>query len=62
MFTTMFGRTGLIMSLYGVVFDGEFDGDVQKCAAPLEKQFLSIVIHFYRYLFDFCDFLSSVFF
>ena len=46
MYMTIFSRTGLIICLYGVVFRGEFDGDVQKCVAPLKKQFLSILSSF----------------
>ena len=44
MYMTIFGRAGLIICLYGVVFRGEFDGGVQKCVAPLKKQISSIFI------------------
>ena len=58
---TIFGRTGLIIGLYGVVFHEEFDGDVHKRVAPLVYRFLSIFIEFYRYFVDFCDFRFSAF-
>ena len=62
MYMTIFGRTGLIIGLYGVVFHKEFDGHVHKRVVPLVYQDLSIFIEFYRYFFDFSDFRFSAFF
>ena len=62
MYMDIFGRTELIIDLYGVVFHEEFDGDVHKRVAPLVYRFVLILIEFHRYFFDFSDFRVSAFF
>ena len=62
MYMTSFGRTGLTIGPHGVVFHGEFDGDLQKCVALYKNMFSSDFIDFYGHVFDFRDFCFSTVF
>ena len=51
----IFGHTDLKISLYGVVFRVEFDGDIRFDVAP-QKWTVFLIFHLILMIFQFSDF------